>query len=135
MQSQQTKRLRTTGGQGELFEGLHNKVEPDVDTAATEAALDRLLANGVVRDVPREDGAGMKHFGPLGGRKLGGNGTMSGSTECASLDANTSGRSSVRILSPQELHTALDSIVDILSLNRRVPTFTLDGTDAFSSGA
>ena len=49
-------------GQGELFEGLHNKVEPDVDTAATEAALDRLLANGVERDFPRGDGAGMKHL-------------------------------------------------------------------------
>ena len=36
-------------GQGELFEGLHNKEERDVDTAATEAALDPLLANGVVR--------------------------------------------------------------------------------------
>ena len=29
----------------ELFEGLHNKVEPDVDSAATKAALDHLLAN------------------------------------------------------------------------------------------
>ena len=48
-------------GQGELFEGLHNKVGPDVDTAATEAALDRLVAHGVVRDIPRGDGAGMKH--------------------------------------------------------------------------
>ena len=26
-------------GQGELFEGLHNKVEPDVDSTATEAAF------------------------------------------------------------------------------------------------
>ena len=43
-------------GQGELFEGIHNKVEPDVDTAATEAALDRLLANGVERDIPRAEG-------------------------------------------------------------------------------
>ena len=31
-------------GQGEMFEGPHCKVEPDVDTTATEAAFDRLLA-------------------------------------------------------------------------------------------
>ena len=37
--------------QGELFEGFHNKVEPDVDSSATEAALGRLLANEVVRDI------------------------------------------------------------------------------------
>ena len=49
-------------GQGELFEGLHNKVEPDVDSAATEVALDRLLANGVVRDISQDGGAGIKHL-------------------------------------------------------------------------
>ena len=37
-------------GQGQMFEGLHCKVEPDLDTTNTEAALDRLLENGVVRD-------------------------------------------------------------------------------------
>ena len=58
-------------GQGELFEGLHNKVEPDVDTAATEAAPDRPLASGVVRDISRGDGA------------AGGNVTLSGSSKCA----------------------------------------------------
>ena len=47
-------------GQGEMFEGLHCKVEPDLDTTNTEAALDRLLENGVVRDIPRDEGAGMK---------------------------------------------------------------------------
>ena len=39
-------------GQGELFEGLHNKVGPDVDTAATEAALKSSAGTGVVRDIP-----------------------------------------------------------------------------------
>ena len=38
------------------------KVEPDLDTIDTEAALDRLLENGVVRDIPRAEGAGMKHL-------------------------------------------------------------------------
>ena len=33
-----------------------------MDTASTEPALDRLLANGFVRDMPRKDGAGMKHL-------------------------------------------------------------------------
>ena len=32
-------------GQGQMFEGLHCKVEPDLDTINTEAALDRLLEN------------------------------------------------------------------------------------------
>ena len=43
-------------GQGEMFEGLHCKVEPDLDVINTEAALDRLLENGVVRDIPRDEG-------------------------------------------------------------------------------
>ena len=33
-----------------------------MDSAATEAALDRLLANGVVRDIPRAEGVEMKHL-------------------------------------------------------------------------
>ena len=45
-----------------MFEGLHCKVEPDLDTVNAEAALDRLLENGVVRDIPRAEGAGMKHL-------------------------------------------------------------------------
>ena len=49
-------------GQGQMFEVLHCKVEPDLDTINTEAALDRLLENGVVRDIPRAEGAGMKHL-------------------------------------------------------------------------
>ena len=40
-------------GQGQMFEGLHCKVEPDMDTINTEAALDRLLENGVVRDISK----------------------------------------------------------------------------------
>ena len=39
-------------GQGEIFEGLHCKVEPDLDVINTEAALDRLLENEVVRKFP-----------------------------------------------------------------------------------
>ena len=42
-------------GQGQMFEGLHCKVEPDLDTINTEAALDRLLKNEVVRDIPRAE--------------------------------------------------------------------------------
>ena len=49
-------------GQGQMFEGLHCKVEPDLDTVNTEAALDRLLENEVVRDIPRAEGAGMKQL-------------------------------------------------------------------------
>ena len=50
-------------GQGQMFEGLHCKVEPDLDIINTEAALDRLLENGVVRDTPAgAEGAGMKHL-------------------------------------------------------------------------
>ena len=47
-------------GQGQMFVGLHCKVEPDLDAINTEAALDRLLDNGVVLDIPRAEGAGMK---------------------------------------------------------------------------
>ena len=49
-------------GLGQMFEGLHCKVEPDLDTVNTEAVLGRLLENGVVRDIPRAEGAGMKHL-------------------------------------------------------------------------
>ena len=35
-------------GEGAIYEALHCNVEPDLDTTATEAALDRLLDNGVV---------------------------------------------------------------------------------------
>ena len=72
-------------GQGQMFEGLHCKVEPDLDTTNTEAALDRLLENEVVRDIPRAEGAG-----------------MSGSTKFASWDANTDGMSSGKTCLPRE---------------------------------
>ena len=49
-------------GQGQMFDGLHCKVEPDLDTINTEAARDRLMENGVVREIPRAEGAGMKHL-------------------------------------------------------------------------
>ena len=45
-------------GQGEMSEGLYCKVELDLDVSKTEAALDRLLENGVVRDIPSDEGAG-----------------------------------------------------------------------------
>ena len=38
------------------------RVEPDLDVINTEAALDRLLENDVVRDLPRDEGAGVKHL-------------------------------------------------------------------------
>ena len=51
---------------------------------------------------------------------------MSGSTKFASWDVNTDGRSSGKTCSPRERPTALDELCI-----RRVPTFTLDCTDAF----
>ena len=96
-------------GQGEMFEGLHCKMEPDLDVINTEAALDRLLENEVVRDIPRDEGAGMKHL-TTRWRKLGGNATTSGSTKFASWDANTDGRSSGKTCLPRELHAALDEL-------------------------
>ena len=39
-------------GEGAIYEGVHCKVEPDLDTTATKAALDSLLENGVVLDIP-----------------------------------------------------------------------------------
>ena len=49
-------------GQGQMFEGLHCKVELDLEIINTGAALDRLLEDGVVRDIPGAEGAGMKHL-------------------------------------------------------------------------
>ena len=49
-------------GQRQMFDGLHCKVEPDLDSINTEAALDRLLEMDLVRDIPRAEGAGMKHL-------------------------------------------------------------------------
>ena len=49
-------------GQGEMLEGLHCKAEPDLDVINTEAALDRFLDNGVVRDIQRDEGARTKHL-------------------------------------------------------------------------
>ena len=94
-------------GEGAIYEGLHCKVEPDLDMTATEAALDRLLENGVVLDIPRDEGVGMKHL-TTRWEKPGENATMSGSTKFAAWDASTGGRSSGRIFLPQELRTALD---------------------------
>ena len=48
-------------GESAMYEGLHCKVDLDLDTTATEAALDRLLENGVVCDIPR-DGTFILHW-------------------------------------------------------------------------
>ena len=56
---------------------------------------------------------------------------MNGRTRFASWDANTGGKSSGMTCLLRELRIALERIVDILSLKRRVPTFTLDCTDAY----
>ena len=39
-----------------------DSIVPDLDTINCEAALDRLLENGVVRDIPRAEGEGMKQL-------------------------------------------------------------------------
>ena len=49
-------------GQSEMFEKIHCKMEPDLDVINTEAALDRLLEDEVVRDIPRAENAAMKHL-------------------------------------------------------------------------
>ena len=43
-------------------EQIYCKVAPDLDMTNSEAALAHLLENGVVRDIPRDEGAGMKHL-------------------------------------------------------------------------
>ena len=113
-------------GQGEMFDGLHCKAEPDLDVINTEAALDRLLENGVVRDIPRDEGVGMKHL----------------TTKWEETQQRVGVESSLRgtRIQRQEFWEDLFApaasyctgrIVDILSLKRRVQTFTLSCTDAF----
>ena len=105
------------------------KVEPDLDTINTEAALERLLENGVVRDIPRAEGAGMKH--------------LTTRWEKTWRKRNNKWEYKVRFVGReyrwQEFREDLfvlgascctGRIVDILSLKRRVPTFTLYCTDA-----
>ena len=121
-------------GQGAMYEGLHCKLEPDLDTTATEAALERLLENGVVRDIPRYERAGMKH--------------LTTRWENAWRKHNHEWEYKVRFIGRvygwEEFREDLFAlgashctgrIVDILSLKRREPTFTLDCTDAFSSSS
>ena len=97
-------------------------MEPDLDTINTEAALDRLVENGVVRDIPRAEGAGMKH--------------LTTRWEKTWRKRNNVGRE-YRWQEFREDLFALGAsyctgrIVDILSLKRRVPTFTLNFTDAY----
>ena len=107
-------------GQGEMFEGLHCKVEPDLDVINTEAALDRTLENGVARDIPGDEGAGMKHL----------------ITRCEKTwrKRNNEWEYKVRFVG-REYRFREDLFAPgasyVLSLKRRVPTFTLDCTDAF----
>ena len=56
---------------------------------------------------------------------------MSGNTKFASWDANTDGKSSGEDLLAPGASCCTGRVVDILSLKRRVPAFTLDCTDAF----
>ena len=109
-----------------MFEGLHCKVEPDLDVINTQAALDRLLENVVVRNIPRDESAVMKH---LTTKWVGRNATTSGSTKFASWDAKTDDTSYGKT-SALGASYCTGQIVDNLSLKRRDP-FTLDCTDAF----
>ena len=97
-------------GQGAMYEGLHCKVEPDLDTTATEAAWDRLLDNRVVCDNPRDEGTGMKHLTTRWEetwRKR--NNEWKYKVRFVERE-NKVGRSSVKISLPRELHTALDAL-------------------------
>ena len=120
--------LKTTGQMNmakvRMFEGLHCKVEPDLDMISAEAALDRLLENRVVRDIPRAEGAGMKHLTTRWEKTWRKRATRSGSTKFASWDVNTDGRSSGKTCLPQELHTALDEL-DILVAQTSCAYFSL----------
>ena len=115
-------------GQGEKFEGLHCKVEPDVDTTATEAALDRLLANGVVRDLPRDEGAGEAFDHQVGETWRKRNSEWEYKVRCAGREYRWP---EVRgdLFAPGASYRT-GRTVDVLSLERRVPTCTLDCVDA-----
>ena len=90
----------------------------------------RLLANGVVRDIRRDEGAGMKH--------------LTARWEKTWRKRNIEWVYKVRFVGPEYkwlefredpfapgASYCTGRIVDIVSLKRRVPTFTLDCTDAF----
>ena len=83
----------------------------------------RLLENGVVRDIPRAEGAGMEHLTTIWEKTL--------RQRFASSDAKTDGRSSEKTCVARELHTALDVLWKSSRSNRRVPTSTLDCTGAY----
>ena len=100
--------------------------------ARSEAALDRLLENGVVCDSPRDEGAGMEH--------------LTTRWEKTWRKRNNEWEHKVRFVGRehrwQEFREDLCApgasyctgrIVDILSLKRRVPTFTLDCTTKLPS--
>ena len=116
-------------GQGKLFEG-HNEVEPDVETAATEAALDRLVANGVVRDTLRGDGAGMKHL-TTRWEKCWRKRKNEWEFKVHFVRREYKWQEFREDLFVPGASNCTGRIVDILSLKRRVPTFILNCTDAF----
>ena len=99
-------------------------MEPDLDTTATGAALDRLLENGVVRDIPRDEGAGIETFDHQVGENPGRNATTRRRREYRWQEFRED------LFAPGASYCAGRMVV-ILSLKRRVPTFTLDCTDAF----
>ena len=109
-----------------MFEGLHCKVEPDLDTINTEAALDRLLENGVVRDIPRAEGAGIKQLSTRWGKR-----NNEWEYKVRFVGREYRWQEFREDLFAQGASHCTGRIVDILSLNRRVHTFTLDCTDAY----
>ena len=113
-------------GQREMFEGLHCKVEPDLDMINTEAALERLLENEVVRDIPRAEET--PHH-PVGEN-------LEETQQRVGVHSSLRGARIQMAGGPGRpvcpgVSYCTGRIVDILSLKRRVPTFTLDCTDAF----
>ena len=96
-------------GHGEMFEGLHCKVEPNLDVTNTEAALDRLLEKGVARDIPRDEGAGMKHL-TTRWEQAWTKRNKKWEYKVRSVGREYGWQSSGKTSSPWELHTALDDL-------------------------
>ena len=116
--------------QGELFEGQHSEVEADVDSAASKAALGLLLANGVVRDIPRAEGVEMKHLitrWERGWRKR--DAGWEYKVRFVGRENKWQGFREDPLVPGASYCTG--RIVDILWLKRGVPTFAPDSTDAY----
>ena len=97
-------------GQGQVFEGLQCKVEPDLDTINTEAAMDRLLENGVVRDIPRADRCWHETLDHQVGENLEETQQRMGVQGSLLWDADTGGKSSGKSCLLRELRIALDEL-------------------------